>query len=258
MAATTTIARIMTTNNQTTTSTATLKGLAYVNAHKSEICGELSELQALLRKGYMREEREHTQFNGRLATLCKSVEGKVLRELLNSKEFKIACRQNLPHVAYAAACEGKALRKYIMLAKYVLYEDESKVVKLDEAVVLQYNQSIKLAKNESLIPVGYRFATDEEFVHTTDIGALIEHAYKRNVTKTITDEDGTEYQVPVYVVNEDGQKKVATEITKGNFYPVLSETVSPKAFINAVNKALADMWLLLFPAKQEESAEKAA
>jgi len=252
-----------TTNTNTNTSTANtntgkISALAYVSAHKSEICGELSELQDTLRKAYMREEHEHTQFNGRLATLCKSVESPVLRKLLNSIEFKVTCRQYLPHVEYAAARDGEAVRKYIQLCKYVLVEDEAKVVKLDESVVLKYNQSIKLAKGESLIPVGYRFATDEDFVHTTDMGALIEHDYKRNVTKTITDEDGTEYQVPVYVVNEDGQKKVATEITKGNFYPVLSETVSPKAFINAVNKALADMWLLLFPAKQEESAEKAA
>ena len=252
---TNTTAKAVSTN---TSSEPAMKGMTYVMAHKSELVGELGDVQALLRKAYLREEKEHTQFNGRLATLYKSVESKALRELLNSKEFKVACRANLPHVEVCVHDGENAIGTYNLLCKFVLVTEKNaeKIVKLDNDIVKKY-ANIRLAKGQGLEITGYRFTVDDKF-SDFDPSAYIERDYEAVVMQEAVAADGTKYQVPVMVTDEEGKQNRKTKVTKGNFYPVLTETVTPKAFINAVNKTIEQMWLMLFPAKQEEGAKAEA
>lgn len=246
--------------SQTNNASAEPKGLAYVREHKSDLVGSLEDLQKLLKSNYLQAEKKHTQFNGRLITLRSSVSDKTLRELLNSTEFKVATRAYLPHVEVCEFANGKVEKRHIVLAKQVrLTADNSdKVTKLDDEIIKEFATSI--GKSAKITLTGYKHSVEDAFVPCTNYTDL-KHDVACDVvcTQEYTAADGSKVTAPIYIVDEDGNRKPKTEVKNVSFYPVLDETVSPKSFINAVNKALADMWIMLFPSEEgnEQPAEAA-
>lgn len=233
------------------------KGLAYVMSHLSELAGrKVDDLCAAYRKSFLDRVKKHTQFNGRMIDLRADVKDTTERQLLNSIEFKVAAKSHLAHIEVCELADGEVVKCHILLVKQVsveangddLVHGKTKVTRLDDEVIKTY---LKLSKDTKIALTGYRHSVGDEFVPCTNYSDLLhEVATDVDCMQEYTAEDGTKGKCPIFIKNEDGKAVKKTEVKNVSFYPVLDETVSPKTFINAVNKAMADMWIMLFPSKE--------
>ena len=215
---------------------------AQVADNKSALAGEQEKVCKTLIGNLHKLYKSRTTINGRLLDLAECAGD--YAAIVKSADFKVAVKSNLDHITLVQTDgKGNAVGTYIVPVKFVpLASRESYTDYKIEDLVVKY-MGRKSAKNWSL--VGYTHNGSD--VITSEFSKL-RHDYAHEVTRTQSAiaADGTQVTVPVYEQDENGNRKAVKDLVTETFVPIVNDTITPKAFENAVKKAIASMWLVLF------------
>lgn len=210
--------------------------------NKSELAGMQDKVFQTLRKNFRNLLQSRTTINGRLIDLA-SVAGDY-RDIVKSKDFKAAVKSCCDHLTLVQTDKaGTIVDTFILPCKFVALSSlkEYTDYKIEDLVIKQMGR--KSATNWAL--VGY---THDGNSVSTGIFADLRHDYTHEVVvkQQATAADGTTYEVPVYEIDENGNKKAKKVAKTEVFVPVYCDTISPKDFEKAVAKAIEITWMKLF------------
>ena len=233
-----------------------------VNAHEqfvsdnlSQFSGKSDDLKKSSARGLRVVRTEHNLFNGMWIDTIKGQSDKNFKEFLSMPILKNTARKTRDHVRVAFQKGGVIEDKDVF---YLGCEFREKSDNFAGESLDTLRKCIKnsYSKDYSMIVLGYQ--VDGEFHDCTDIDAMqITSTREDFVEIEKQNADGTFSVERKYHKDENGKKIYEKKVVTTTLVPYITEHMSVKKFIAALNAAIDAHWLLLFPAKEESNdAEK--
>lgn len=207
--------------------------------NKSALAGEQEKVYKTLISNLHKLYKSRSTINGRLLDLAECA-GEYA-SIVKSNDFKGAVKSHLDHLTLVQTDgKGNAVGTYCIPVKWAaLSSRESYTDYKIEDLVVKY-MGRKSAKNWSLIS----YTHDGNDTIVSDF-AQLRHEYTTEVTRMVEafDKDGKSLGK---IADRDDDDKIIKDTFTDIFVPVVCDTVKPKVFESAVEKAVAAMWLILF------------